>query len=101
MNVTLTYNDRESFSVEEVISQARRNYGRNCSVTVTPESSKPFDILYFALQSIITQDQLSLFFDNGDTYSKELLKLRADVMYKIQETMDLVIKDNETKLAKD
>lgn len=101
MNVTISYHDRESFTIEEVISAARRNYGRNIEVTVTPESSKASDILYFALQSIITQDQLSIFFDNKDTYTKELQKLRSDIMYRIQETMDLVIVDNETKLTRE
>ena len=101
MNVNLSYNDRESFTVEEVVAQARRNYGRNVSVTVTPESSKASDILYFALQSIITQDQLSIFFDNKETYTKELGKLRADILYRVQEVMDLVIMDNESKLTKD
>lgn len=101
MNVNLSYSDRDSFTVEEVIAQARRNYGRNVQVTVTPESSKPSDILYFALQSIITQDQLSLYFDDKNTYVKELQKLRADIMYRIQGTMDSVIIDNESKLHGD
>lgn len=101
MNVTLSFHDRDSFTVEEVISQAKRNYGKNVSVNVSSESSKPSDILYFALQSIITQDQLSIFFDNKETYPKELSKLRADVLYRIQEVMDSVIIDNETKLTKD
>jgi hypothetical protein len=101
MNVTITYHDRESFTVEEVVSAAKRNYGKNVSVSVSAESSKANDILYFALQSLITQDQLSIFFDNKDTYQKELQKLRADVIYMVQETMDSVIIDNEAKLTKD
>lgn len=101
MNVTLTYHDNESFTVEEVVSAARRNYGKNVAVSVTPESNKPDDMLYFALQSIITQDQLSLFFDNKDTYTKELQKLRTCVMHDVQAMMDSVIMDNETKLTKD
>ncbi len=101
MNVTINYHDRESFTVEEVVAAAKRNYGKNVSVSVSAESSKVNDILYFAIQSIVTQEQLSLFFDNEDTYSKELQKLRADVLYLVQETMDRVIIDNEEKLTKD
>ncbi len=101
MKVTISYHDRESFTVDEVVSAARRNYGRNVEVVVTPESSKAEDILYLALQNMITQDQLSIFFDNKDTYSKELQKLRSDVLYKVQEIMDLVIVDNEARLTKD
>jgi hypothetical protein len=101
MNVTISYHDRDSFTAEEVISTARRNYGRNATVTVSAESSKPNDLLYFALQNLITQEQLSLFFDNKDTYAKELQKFRADIIYLVQETMDNVIIDNEAKLTKD
>ena len=101
MKVTIGYYDRESFTVDEIVSAAKRNYGKNVEVNVSHESSKPKDILYFALQSIITQDQLSLFFDDKNTYAKELQKLRADIIYKVQETLDSVIMDNEEKLAKD
>lgn len=101
MQVNISYYDRESFTVDEVVASARRNYGRNVQVTVTPESSKVEDILYLALQSLITQDQLSLFFDNKDTYSQELSKLRSDVMLKVREIMDLVIIDNEARLTGD
>jgi hypothetical protein len=101
LKVNISFHDRDSFTTEEVIAAARRNYGRNVEVTITPESSKVEDILYLALQSLITQDQLSLFFDNKDTYSKELSKLRTEVMYKVQEVMDLVIVDNETRLTGD
>ncbi len=101
MKVTISYFDRDSFTSDEVVSAARRNYGRNVEVIVAPESSKASDILYLALQSMITQDQLSIFFDNKDTYSKELQKLRSDVLYKVQEIMDLVIVDNEARLTKD
>lgn len=101
MNVNISYHDRESFTIEEVIAAAKRNYGKNVSVSVTPESSKPFDILYFALQSMVTQDQLSLFFDDKNTYAKELQKLRAEIIYRVQETLDSVIMNNEEKLTKD
>ncbi len=101
MKVTISYHDRESFTVEEVISTAKRNYGKNVEVNVSHESSRPKDILYFAIQSIITQEQVSLFFEDKHTYAKEMQKLRADVLYTVQEVMDNVIMDNEEKLAED
>lgn len=101
MNVTIIYHDREAFTIEEVISNAKRNYGKNVAVSVSAESSKPYDLLYFAIQSLITQDQLSLFFDDKNTYTKELQKLRADIIYQVQEALDSVIIDNEAKLTKD
>lgn len=101
MNVNIEYHDRESFTVEEVIATAKRNYGSNVQVTVSPESNKPKDFLYFAIQGIITHEQLSLFFNDKNTYTTELQKLRQEVLETIREVMDTVIIDNETKLTKD
>lgn len=50
---------------------------------------------------MVTQDQLSLYFDDKNTYSKELQKLRADIIYQVQEALDSVIIDNEAKLTRD
>lgn len=99
MKVSIEYHDRKSFTAEEVISFVRQTHGKNVEVTVTAESSRPHDLLYFALQNLITQEQLSLFFEDKNTYTKELQKLRADIMYRVQEVLDNVIIDNEAKLT--
>lgn len=101
MDVTVKYHDRESFTVEEVVAAAKRNYGANVHVEVSPESNKPKDFLYFALQGLITHEQLSLFFNDKNTYSSELQKLRKEVLEIVREVMDTVIIDNEIKLTKD
>jgi hypothetical protein len=101
MQVKINYIDREAFTIEEIVANARRVYGQSATVTVLPESNRNKDFLYFALQNMITQQQLSLFFDNKDTYAIELQKLRADILYSVQEVMDSVIIDNESKLTKD
>jgi hypothetical protein len=101
MQVQINYIDREAFTTEEIVANARRIHGETTTVTILPESNRNKDFLYFALQNMITHQQLSLFFDNRDTYSIELQKLRADIMYLVQEVMDNVIIDNESKLTKD
>jgi len=101
MNVTVTYHDRDAFTVDEIIATAKRNYGSNAHITVSPESAKPKDFLYFALQGLITHEQISLFFNDKNTYTAELQKLRKEVLETIREVMDTVIIDNETKLTKD
>lgn len=101
MRVTIECVDRTAFTPEEIIANARRIHGNSATVTVLPESNRTKDFLYFAIQSMITQQQLSLFFDNKDTYAIELQKLRADILYSIQEVMDNVIIDNESKLTED
>jgi len=101
MKVKLEYHDRDSFTIEEIVSAAKRNYGTNVHVEVLPESNKPKDFLYTAIQGMITHEQLSLFFNDKNTYTSELQKLRKQVIATVVEVMDTVIIDNETKLTKD
>lgn len=98
MQVIVKYHDNESFLLEEVVKQARTNYGAAASVRVLPESDTPIDYLYFALQRLITGDQLSLLYESGDQYPQHLDKLRAETLYKVGEVLNEVLMDNEHKL---
>ena len=99
MKITLTYYDTEAFTAEEVVKVAQDNYGKSVQVEVMPESAKPHDLIYFALQSIITHQQLSLLFDDKLGYQSSIQKLRNETLYKLQELLDQVIIDNEGKLT--
>lgn len=99
MKITLTYYDNESFTVEEVVKQAEHNYGKATKVEAMPESAKPHDLIYFALQQIITHQQLSLLYDDKLGYQSSIQKLRNETLYKMQEILDQVIIDNESKVA--
>ena len=97
MRVRISYQDTQSFNMEEVITQAKREYGKGVSVEVYPDSNLPHDMLYFAIQQMITQEQLSLLFDNKSFYESEIKKLRSEILYKVEEILDSVIIDNEGK----
>jgi hypothetical protein len=99
MQVTITYNDDTAFTVEEIVKQATLNYGKHTQVKVMPDSSNPHDLIYFALQAMLTHKQLSLLYDDKFTYQKELQVLRSDTIYKLGEILDQVIIDNESKIA--
>ena len=99
MKITLSYFDTDSFTVEEVVKQAEHNYGRSVRVDITPESNKPHDLIYFGLQQIITHQQLGLLFDDKLGYQASLQKLRNETLFKIQEILDQVIIDNESKVV--
>lgn len=99
MQVKLTYHDTESFTVDEVIRQAKHNYGSNVSIEVSPESNSAVDILYFAIQQLITHEQLSLLFDSRGSYHQDIKKLRSETLYQIERVLDEVILDNETKVS--
>lgn len=99
MKVTITYHDNESLTVEEVVRQATHNYGKSAKVEIEPESWIAYDAIYFGLQQLITHEQLSLLYDRGSNYQQDLKKLRSDVLYKVQELLDQVIIDNESKVG--
>lgn len=98
MQVTVRYNDSESFTVEEVVKQAQHNYGKATVVQVFPDSANPHDLIYFGLQQIVTHQQLSLLYDDKFGYQTSIQKLRSETLYKIQEILDQVIIDNESKV---
>lgn len=99
MRVQITYHDTESFTVEEVVKQATHNYGRGAKVEVMPESTMAYDLIYFGLQQLITHEQLSLLYDRGSTYQQDIQKLRNEIAYKVDEIIDQVIIDNESKVG--
>jgi hypothetical protein len=98
MKVVVEYYDSDSFLVEEVIKQAKTNYGASASVKVLPESDTPIDYLYFALQRLITGEQITLLYESGALYQKHLEKLRSETLYKVSEVLNEVLIDNESKI---
>lgn len=99
MKVTITYVDNQSFTKEEVVRQAVHSYGKGAIVEVMPESNNAHDLISFGIQQIITHQQLGLLYDSGPTYQKDLQKLRAEVLYKLEELLDSVIVENESKVS--
>jgi hypothetical protein len=99
MKVQLTFYDNESLSVEEVVRQATTNYGKNVKVDVGPESTMAYDHIYFGLQQLLTHEQLSAFFSKDGDYSAQVQKLRVGVQAKVQEIVDQVIIDNESRVT--
>ncbi len=99
MQVTIKYFDNESFTKEEIVRNAVHHFGRVAEVTVMPDSTNAHDFLYFGIQQIITHEQLGLFFNNRDTYSQDISKLRKDTLEKLAEILDTVIIENEAKVG--
>ena len=98
MQVTLTYTDNTSLTVEEIVSQAVHTHGKSVHVKIMPESTHAHDLIYFGIQQIITHPQLSLLYDDKLAYNTSLQKLRGETLYKIQEILNQVIIDNEAKV---
>jgi hypothetical protein len=99
MKVNISYHDNESLTVEEIVRQAEHNYGKNVLVEVTPESWIAYDAIYFGVQQLITHKQLSLLFDKKSSYQHSLKDLRSDILLKLEEIVDQVIIDNESRVT--
>ncbi len=99
MKVQIEYYDSDSFTVEEVVKLAQHNYGKSAHVEVQADSPAAHDLIYFALQQIVTFRQLSLLYDNKDTYQKDIKMLRAEVLGKLEDILDSVIIDNESRIV--
>ena len=97
MKVTITYYDEDSLTIEEVVLRAKNNYGEFIDIDVQPTSNKPNDILYFALQQMITHEQLSLLFDDKNLYSKKLANLKQETIIQVMQELSAVVRDNEIK----
>lgn len=98
MQVTITYHDDSSLTVEEVVSQAVHNYGKLAEVKIMPDSTMPYDLIHFGIQQLITHEQLSMLFDKGCAYNQDIKRLRSEIVYKVTEIIDQVIIENEAKL---
>ncbi len=99
MEVIIKYHDSTSFTPEEVVRQAQNNYGKDTYVEVRSDSPAPHDLVYFAIQQIITYRQLALLYDSKFSYKDDLKALRSEVLQDITEILDSVIVDNESKVA--
>jgi|WetSurMetagenome_2_1015567.scaffolds.fasta_scaffold49842_2 hypothetical protein len=99
MKVTISYYDDTSLTKEEIVSQAKYNYGESVEVKVEPISNDPWDMLHFALQSLITYDQLSILFDSGPLYKEKLVELKLALLDKVENELTNVVLDNEEKVT--
>ena len=99
MKVRITYFDHTSLTKDEVIRQAKELFGEYTEVEVFPSSNDPWDIVYFGLQQAITYDQLGILFDSGSLYPLKLKELKESINKRLQDELNTVIKDNETRVS--
>lgn len=98
MQVNIQYNDPTALLLAEVVRNAKHMFGDNAQVTVSPDSNKPEDVIYFGIQQMITSDHLSLIYDSVN-YNTDLPKFRASIITKLGEILDQVLIDNETRVS--
>jgi hypothetical protein len=97
MKVTDSYQDNESYTIQEAKQKVKSIFGEEAVVDVRPDSSEINSYLYYALQAIITPEQISEFFD-GDN---NLDRVRSSTLDIVSKMVERVIIDNEEKLIKE
>lgn len=99
MQVTIKYNDDAAITVEEVVAAAHNRYGPMAKIEVQADSPAPHDLIYFALQQMLTHKQLALWYDDKFKYHSDIKHLRSETLVKLGEILDSVIIDNESRVA--
>lgn len=99
MKVTLTYYDSDSLTKEEVVRQAKHNYGEHVQVEILPTSDEPKELIYFAIQQLATYEQLSALFDAPHTYKSKMSELHSRILAICNEEVYSVLEDNEKRVA--
>ena len=97
-NVTIQYQDDSSLTVEEIVRQAISNYGDKTVVEITASSQLPHDQIYWAIQQIVTKEQISAMFDRTGSYQVSLHIIKQKALKDIVEILDQDIQDNEAKV---
>lgn len=97
MKIVAKFHDVDSFTSTEAIRRAKDLLGDYTDIKAYPSTTDPWDGIYFSLQEIITDEQLNYLFDEGPLYSKKLKELRSRILGRLEQELDEVIKDNETK----
>jgi len=97
MKVVIKYYDDDALAPEEVIARAKRQYGEFSKVEVYPDSSDFYNLTYFAIQKHITSKQVDAYFHDGALYDAKARDLKREVICQIEEIINQVIKDNESR----
>lgn len=99
MKLVAKFHDLDSFTSEEAIRRAKDILGDYIEVKAYPSTTDPWDNIYFAIQQIITSEQLDLIFDEGPLYTDKIKEFKAKILSKLEAELDEVINDNELKVS--
>jgi len=98
--ITITYTDVDSLTDSEIKKSAKQLYGDNANITIAPMDNSPKSYIYHGILGLVTDEQVRLFFDEGEyIYREALPKLRAEILLEIGEILNQVIIDNEERIA--
>ena len=97
MKLIAKFHDVDSFTATEAIRRAKDLLGDYTDIRAYPSTNDPWDIVYYALQQIVTGKQLNMLFDEGALYPIKLKEFRSEILGRLMDELDEVIQDNEHK----
>lgn len=98
--VNVTYTDNISLTDSEIVKSNKQLYGENTIVTITPIDNKPTTHIYFGIKELITEEQVRLFFDEGQyRYKDSMPLLRQKILTEVEQILNQVIIDNEDQIV--
>lgn len=99
MKITVEFEDNTSFTAEEAIASNKHAFGNNTVVKTGPRNSTPEAHIYYAVQNLITQDQIEAYFElYPHLYPQKLEEIKSNLLVTISDIIDSVIEDNEKKV---
>lgn len=98
MKIKIEYIDSDAFTAEEVMANAKARFGDSANVSVMPDSTDRFSLMYFAVQDLVTEKQLEAYFHEPSLYDKRCKDLIDEVLNLATEAAVRVLRDNERRL---
>lgn len=88
----------QDLTMEEVQELVRKKYGDAASVSFSPATTSDESALDFAIQKLVTKDQLTALFGTRELYPNFRRVIRERAITKISSLLDGVLEENERKL---
>lgn len=88
----------QDLTMEEVADLVRRKYGDAASVTFSPATDTTESAIDFALQKLITKDQLNALFGTKELYPNFKRAIKDRALNIVSSAIDNVLEENERKL---
>lgn len=97
--ITVTFEDKDSLTVNEIKANLKAAYGANTIVSIFPNNDSPTSHIEFGISELLTEDQAHIFFDQPELYNDKLKSLRYSIVKKLLYILNDVIMDNEEKFS--
>ncbi len=98
-NITVTFEDDESLTNQEIKANLRATYGDNADITIAPGPNTPTAHIQLGITELITEDQALIFYDQHEQYEQKLKTLRYSIVKKLLYILNDVIMENEDKFS--